>query len=131
VKMLKKIVRKITALLIVSLMLFFPVSLQACQEAEGFQETCCCCQNSDQHQKFDLAEQDECPCQLNEKRHTESQPATVVSHQESRPENLPSTLDVEFTSQNCFSQFRGTYNDRILLFSKGPPLYILHSSFLI
>lgn len=131
-KIMRKRARKITSILIVSLLFLVPVSLQACDESQESQHSCCCCcEDSSQFHIFNQTEEHDCGCQLNEKKQVEVQPVIFTSQQNIKPEITLFISEFEFNSKDFSREFRGINSHIFSQFSKGPPLYILNSSFII
>lgn len=132
VKIPGKMVGRVTALLIATVLFFVPLSVQPCQKVEVSQNSCCgCCLNSSLSSHPDDAEQRECPCQMDERQQEESSPAVIVSHQNSKPEPFLVASEVKVVTKDYLPQFTGLCPHTFLPISKDPPLYLLHSSFLI
>jgi len=85
----------------------------------------------DKHQSFNISPEDECGCQLNEEKQTEVQPVIFTSQQNIKQEITLFISEVKFNSEDFFREFSGINSHIFSQFSKGPPLYILNSSFII
>ncbi|MFQ6002629.1 MAG: hypothetical protein ACE5KJ_02675 [Candidatus Zixiibacteriota bacterium] len=132
VKIPEKKVRRVTAIFLASILFFVPLSLQACQKVEVSQNACCCCcVNSSDSSHPNDAKQHECPCQMGESQQEESPPAIIVSHHDSKPEPFLVASEVEVTTKDYRPRLTSSSSLPFSLTSKDPPLYLLHSSFLI
>lgn len=130
---------KIISLLLVSILLFLPLSAQSCptiptpdQKEDVSANACCgCCANSSTSLPSDNGNQHNCPCQMTEKQSEDRSPAVIISHDDSKSETSLVTSNVEERSENYPSQpiFSSTHS--FSLASRDRPLYLLHSLFLI
>jgi hypothetical protein len=128
--MSRKMITKITALLVVTTFLLVPASIQPRQKTDMAQATCCCCETSSQLSQPNDAKQHECPCQLSEKEPVESSPAVVVSYDGGGPESLLPAAEVELSTGEHIAQAAGSYYNHFLLLNKNRALYLLNESFL-
>ncbi|MDH4223417.1 MAG: hypothetical protein OEV55_07760 [candidate division Zixibacteria bacterium] len=127
-----KKIKIFATLLCISLISFSSAFPQLCQEAKEMEKSCCCCgENSSELSWFDLGQKDDCGCQMKEKPKTESQAAIFYSYQNTRTENSLFISDITFTTQEFFKQSKDISSEEIYFPIKGPPLYILNSSFII
>jgi hypothetical protein len=132
VKILGKMAGRVTALLMAAVLFSVPLSVQPCQMAEVSQNSCCfCCLNSSEFSHLNDAERQECPCQMDERQQEVSSLAVIVSNQDSKPETFSVASEVEEITKESHTQFTGLCPHSFLPVSKDPPLYLLHSSFLI
>jgi len=127
----RKMVRRITAIVIAGILLFVPASVQPCQKVDISEDTCCCCETSGQLSQPDDTKQHECPCQISESQPVESSPAVIISHHKRAPEPLLLAAEIEGPTENYLAPFAGLNTNYFLLLSRDPPLYLLNSSFLI
>jgi len=76
-------------------------------------------------------EKNECCCRAGEKQQEESLPAVIVFQNDGKSEPPFMASEVEVITRDYHPQFCGLYLLPFLLTGKDPPLYLLHSSFLI
>jgi hypothetical protein len=131
VKVPRKMVRRVTSLLIAAVLFFVPLSIQPCQEADVSQNPCCCCSGSSEYSLPDDTKEHQCPCQMAEKQQEESSPAVLVSDQYSKPDAFSAASEVEGITKDYSTRLVGSCPHPFWPASKDPPLYLLHSSFLI
>lgn len=127
-----KKIKTIATLLCINLIFSSSVFPQFCQETKEMKKSCCCCgENSSEISWFDFGQKESCGCQLNEGPKTENQPAIFTSYQDGKSEQTLWVSNIEFPSQGLTGQHSNIYQERIYFPLKGPPLYILNSSFII
>jgi hypothetical protein len=68
---------------------------------------------------------------MGEKHQKENSPAVMVFHHEDRLGTPLMASEVEVITKDYRPQLTGLYSQPFLPTSKDPPLYLLHSSFLI
>lgn len=126
-----KIVGKVTSLLVVTVLLSVPLSVQPCRMSEVSNNPCCCCSGSPDFSRADHREQQERGCHRCEKHQEGSSPAVIVFHHDDRSLTPFVASEVKLTVKDYHTQLTGLCRLPLLLTSKDPPLYLLHSSFLI
>ena len=131
VKMPRKTVPRVVSLLIAIVLFSVPLSVQPCQMSEVSKNPCCCCSDSPDFSQGNHRERQECGCHMGEKHQEENSPAVIASHHDSKPEAFPVGSEAEVIRKDHFSQLAGLYPHPLSPASKDPPLYLLHSSFLI
>ena len=131
---------KTISLLLVSILLLSPLSVQSCpmtptqdQKADVSANTCCgCCANSSTTSlPSDAAEQHQCPCQMTEKQPEERSPAVVVYRYDSKPETFLVTLEIQLISEDYSPKLIVSSPHTFFLPSRDRPLFLLHSTLLI
>ena len=130
-KMPEKTVGKVTLLLIVAVLLSVPLYVQPCQMSEVSKNPCCCCSDSPDLSQAKHREQQECGCHMGGKHQEENSPAVIVFHHGDRSGTPFVASEVEVISEDYRPQLAGLCAQPFLPASKDPPLYLLHSSFLI
>lgn len=130
-KMPGKIVGRATSIFVVTVVFLVPLSVQPCQMSEVSNNPCCCCLDSPDFSQANHKEQQECGCHMGEKHQEESSPAVIASHHDSKPETFPVGSEAEVIAKDHSSQLAGLCPHPFSPASKDPPLYLLHSSFLI
>jgi len=125
--------RKTVSLLVAPVLLFAPLSVPPCPQARVSQDlcSCCCCQDSGRSLPKNDGEKNECCCRAGEKQQEESLPAVIVFQNDGKSEPPFMASEVEVITRDYHPQFCGLYLLPFLLTGKDPPLYLLHSSFLI
>jgi hypothetical protein len=129
----REMVGKSISLFIVCLLLFTPLLAHPCQRVYMSKSSgcCCCCKGSGSFSPKEDKEEQKCPCQMAKKQQEETSPAVIVSHHNGEPETLLMASEVEVITKDYFTQFPNLCHHPLLPTSKDPPLYLLHSSFLI
>jgi len=129
---------KVTSLIIASVLLFASFSGQACpvnqisvQQTDLPEETCCCCQNFSHKLQNNNAAEQNCPCQVSERKPEDRSPAVVISNYDSKPDAVIVTLEKVSVQENRPTPIDFSSHNNFTLSSRDRPLYILKSSFLI
>jgi hypothetical protein len=129
---------KVTSLLIASVLLFASFSGQSCpvnqisdQKTDSPEKTCCCCQNSSHKSQNHKMTEQNCPCQVSEKRPEDRSPAVMVSNYDIKPDAIITTLEKTPVQENPLTPSDFSSHNIFSLSSRDRPLYILQSSFLI
>jgi hypothetical protein len=127
----EKIVGRATSIFVVAVVFLVPLSVQPCQMSEVSNNPCCCCSDSPDFSEANHREQQECGCHMGEKHQEENSPAFIVFHHGDKLGTSFVASEVEVITKDYRPQFTGLYSQPFLPTSKDPPLYLLHSSFLI
>ncbi|MFH1336787.1 MAG: hypothetical protein ABII96_09745 [Candidatus Zixiibacteriota bacterium] len=129
---------KITTLLIASVLLFASFSGQSCpvnqisdQKTDLPEKTCCCCQNSSHKLQNNNTAEQNCPCQVSERKPEDRSPAVVVLNYDSKPDAVFLTLEKVSVQEKQLTPIDFSSDNTFKLSSRDRPLYILQSSFLI
>jgi hypothetical protein len=72
-----------------------------------------------------------CPCQVSEKRPEDRSPAVMVSNYDIKPDAIITTLEKTPVQENPLTPSDFSSHNIFSLSSRDRPLYILQSSFLI
>jgi hypothetical protein len=126
-----KIVPRVVSLLMATVLFSIPLSVQPCQMSEVSNNPCCCCSDSQDFSEASHREKQECGCHMGEKHQEESSPAVIVFHDGDRSLTPFVASEVEVITKEYRAQLTGPYSQPFLRKSKDPPLYLLHTSFLI
>ena len=130
-KMPRKSVLRAVSILIAIVLFSVPVCVQPCQMSEVSTSPCCCCSDSPDFSQAPHKEKQECGCHMGEKNQEESSPAVIVFHHGDRSLTPFVASEVQVIAKDYRAQLTGLCSQPFLPTSKDPPLYLLHSSFLI
>ena len=138
-RILLKMLTKLTSVLLFSVLFFGTLSVQSCpvqpnlvRETDRSPNSCCsCCANSSATLPQDDAEQHQCPCRMTESQPEKSSPAVVVSHYDSKLEIFLVASEIEGISEVCLPQLSGSSPTTTSLLGRDRPLYLFYSILLI
>ena len=134
VKITRKNARATISLLVMCALFLAPVSVRPCETTEAPEQTCCCCpccQETESSPVETEGEKDDCSCEISEAKEVESSPAVVSSHRHGGVEILLAASGTQGETDNYQAPFIAQLSASLCPPSRGQPLYILHSSFLI
>ena len=126
----KSVLRAVSILMAIALFCL-PLSVQPCQMSEVSNNPCCCCSDSRDFSEANHREKQECGCHMGERHQDESSPAVVLLHRADKLGTSFVASDVEVTTKDYPAQLTVLHSRPFLPASKDPPLYLVHSSFLI
>jgi len=131
VRIMKAIVSKVAAIVIVGVLFVGPANLQSCNYCDFSEEMCCCCENFCQSSQHNDRDKKECSCEISEGTKAESPSAVIVTHPDNKPKMDSGSVEVEIIDKFCFTQLSDSNPYTSAFLSRDPPLYLLNSSFLI
>jgi len=131
VRVHKKMVKQVAAILIVGFLFFVPAYVQPCHTDDLSKNRCCYCESCCHFLEHNEKDKKECSCQISEGSAPESSSAVIVTHPDNKPKINLGSLKVEFIDKCCFTQLSDLSPYTSVFLSRDPPLYLLHSSFLI